>query len=30
MTENDPYAMWDAAYILGSLSSNDRREYETT
>ena len=28
MTENDPYAMWDAAYILGSLSSNDRREYE--
>jgi len=28
MTENDPYALWDAAYILGSLSSNDRREYE--
>ena len=28
MTEIDPYAMWDAAYVLGSLSSNDRREYE--
>lgn len=28
MTEHDPYALWDAAYILGSLSSNDRREYE--
>lgn len=28
MSENDPYAMWDAAYVLGSLSSNDRREYE--
>ena len=28
MTETDPYALWDAAYILGSLSSNDRREYE--
>lgn len=24
----DPYAMWDAAYVLGSLSSNERREYE--
>src|SRR5918912_2974853 len=22
------YAMWDAAYVLGSLSSADRREYE--
>jgi hypothetical protein len=22
------YAMWDAAYVLGSLSSSDRREYE--
>lgn len=22
------YAMWDAAYVLGSLSSGDRREYE--
>jgi hypothetical protein len=26
---NDPYETWDAAYVLGSLSSNDRREYET-
>lgn len=24
----DPYGMWDAAYVLGSLSSNERREYE--
>ena len=24
----DPYAMWDAAYVLGSLSSAERREYE--
>lgn len=24
----DPYAMWDAAYVLGSLSSTERREYE--
>ena len=23
------YAMWDAAYVLGSLSSGDRREFET-
>lgn len=23
-----PYAMWDAAYVLGSLSSADRREFE--
>ena len=22
------YATWDAAYVLGSLSSNERREYE--
>ena len=22
------YAMWDAAYVLGSLSSVERREYE--
>ncbi|MCI4676968.1 anti-sigma factor family protein [Candidatus Mycolicibacterium alkanivorans] len=28
MTETDTYAPWDAAYVLGSLSSNDRREYE--
>jgi hypothetical protein len=26
---NDPYETWDAAYVLGSLSSNERREYET-
>jgi len=25
---NDPYAMWDAAYVLGSLSAADRREFE--
>ncbi|MGY4712937.1 anti-sigma factor family protein [Mycolicibacterium sp. CBM1] len=24
----DPYVMWDAAYVLGSLSSTERREYE--
>jgi Putative zinc-finger len=23
------YAMWDAAYVLGSLSAGDRREFET-
>ena len=28
MTNADPYAMWDAAYVLGSLSSAERREYE--
>jgi len=27
--DDDPYAMWDAAYVLGSLSSNERREYES-
>ncbi len=26
---HDPYEMWDAAYVLGSLSSTERREYET-
>jgi hypothetical protein len=26
---DDPYAMWDAAYVLGSLSGAQRREYET-
>ena len=26
--EGDRYAMWDAAYVLGSLSSAERREYE--
>jgi anti-sigma-K factor RskA len=24
----DRYAMWDAAYVLGSLSAADRREFE--
>lgn len=27
--EPDPYATWDAAYLLGSLASDERREYET-
>lgn len=27
--ESHPYAMWDAAYVLGSLSAADRREFET-
>ena len=26
---HEEYAMWDAAYVLGSLSSADRREFET-
>ena len=26
--ENDKYALWDAAYVLGSCSDADRREYE--
>jgi Putative zinc-finger len=26
--DDDPYAMWDAAYVLGSLSGNERREFE--
>jgi hypothetical protein len=26
--ESDSYVLWDAAYILGSLSDADRREYE--
>lgn len=25
---DDPYGMWDAAYVLGSLSSTERRDYE--
>lgn len=25
----DPYDTWDASYVLGSLSSTERREYET-
>ncbi|CDO87070.1 hypothetical protein AWC29_19950 [Mycobacterium triplex] len=28
MGDNHRYAMWDAAYVLGSLSSVDRREFE--
>src|SRR5689334_12737371 len=24
----DPYVLWDAAYVLGSLSSAERREFE--
>ena len=27
-TDACPYVMWDAAYVLGSLSSTERREYE--
>ena len=27
--DDDRYLTWDAAYVLGSLSSNERREYET-
>jgi hypothetical protein len=26
--DSDDYALWDAAYVLGSLSEADRREYE--
>jgi hypothetical protein len=26
--EPDPYLQWDGAYVLGALSSNDRREFE--
>ncbi len=26
--DNDRYTTWDAAYVLGSLSADDRREYE--
>ena len=28
LLDGDRYATWDAAYVLGSLSSNERREYE--
>ena len=28
MGDNHRYAMWDAAYVLGSLSSAERREFE--
>jgi hypothetical protein len=29
LVDGDRYATWDAAYVLGSLTSNERREYET-
>lgn len=29
MTFDHEYGMWDAAYVLGSLSDSDYREYET-
>lgn len=29
MGDNHRYAMWDAAYVLGSLSAADRREFES-
>jgi hypothetical protein len=28
-TDDDRYATWDAAYVLGSLSADERREFET-
>ncbi len=28
LRDDDPYATWDAAYVLGSLSGSDRREFE--
>jgi anti-sigma factor RsiW len=28
LSVHDEYAMWDAAYVLGSLSSTERREFE--
>jgi anti-sigma factor RsiW len=28
LSRHDEYAMWDAAYVLGSLSSAERREFE--
>jgi anti-sigma factor RsiW len=28
LSGHDAYAMWDAAYVLGSLSSTERREFE--
>jgi Putative zinc-finger len=28
LVDGDRYATWDAAYVLGSLSSNERREYQ--
>ena len=26
--DTDPFAMWDAAYVLGSLNPEERRQYE--
>src|SRR6476659_10987496 len=28
LMDGDRYVTWDAAYVLGSLTSNERREYE--
>src|SRR5690349_16222313 len=28
LREDDPYVLWDAAYVLGSLSGSERREFE--
>ena len=28
MVDNDPYLTWDAAYVLGALPGDERREYE--
>jgi anti-sigma factor RsiW len=28
LLDGDRYVTWDAAYVLGSLTSNERREYE--
>ena len=28
LRDDDPYVTWDAAYVLGSLSGTDRREFE--
>ncbi|MFY9765074.1 MAG: zf-HC2 domain-containing protein, partial [Mycobacterium sp.] len=28
LSGHDEYTMWDAAYVLGSLSSAERREFE--
>ena len=29
LSDADPFAMWDAAYVLGSLDADERRQYET-
>ncbi len=28
LRDDDPYALWDAAYVLGSLSASERRDFE--